>query len=70
MDIRLTTVLIIRRNNEYLVGRIMGTKELRWSGSPYDAWKTRDREEARNVARETGGVLVLFNPIIGKTRLI
>ncbi len=70
MDIRRETCIIIRKHGEYLVGSILYSKDLRWSGSMYDAWRTRDREEAWNVARETGGVMVLFNPIIGKARLM
>ena len=31
MDIREKTRLIIRRNNEYLVGRIVFSRDLRWS---------------------------------------
>ena len=68
--LRKETCIIIRKHGEYLVGSVLYSEDLRWSGSMYDAWRTRDREEARDVARETGGVLVLFNPIIGKTRLI
>ena len=70
MDIRRETCIIIRKHGEYLVGSILYSKDLRWSGSKYDAWRTRDRDEARDVARETGGVMVLFNPIIGKTKVM
>lgn len=68
--LRKETCIIIRKHGEYLVGSVLYSEDLRWSGSMYDAWRTRDREEARNVARETGGVMVLFNPIIGKARLM
>ena len=67
-ELREQTCIIIRRGGEYLVGTILYSRNLRWSGSAFDAWRTRDREAARRVARITGGVLVLFNPIIGKTR--
>ena len=30
-DIRRQTCIIIRKNGEYLVGRILGSKDLRWS---------------------------------------
>lgn len=66
--IKLETGLIIKRGPEFLVGRIMGTRDLKWSLSPWDAWKTRDREAAEFVARETGGDLWLFNPILGQAR--
>ena len=65
--LRRETCIIIRKNGEYLVGTILYSRDLRWSYSAFDAWRTRDREAARRVARVVGGVLVLFNPIIGKT---
>ena len=69
-DIRTKTCIIIRKNSEFLVGYIVYSDELRWSVSPYDAWKTRDREEAAEVARKVGGVMVLFNPIVNHRRVI
>lgn len=68
MDIRKSTVLIIKRGAEFLVGRIPYSTELRWSGSPYDAWSTRVREQAEAVARVTGGDLWLWNPVAGQLR--
>lgn len=68
MNIRQKTRLIIRRGPDYLVGRILYTTEFRWSGSPWDAWWTRDREEAERIARRTGGDLWLFNPVAGQLR--
>lgn len=70
MDIRTKTCIIIRKNGEYLVGTILYSTDLRWSNSPYDAWKTRNREQAAEVARRTGGVMVLFNPIVGERKVI
>ena len=67
-DIRRKTGLIIKRGPEYLVGRILGTNDLKWSTSPWDAWRTRDREAAENVARVTGGDLWLFIPVAGQIR--
>lgn len=64
MDIRRETCIIIRKNGEYLVGTILYSTDLRWSTSPYDAWRTRDREKAARIARITGGVMILFNPIV------
>lgn len=69
-DIRKKTGIIIRKNGEYLVGYVIYTRELRWSTSPYDAWRTRNRERAEEVARKTGGVMVLFNPIVKQMRVI
>lgn len=68
MDIRRETALIIRRDGRFLVGRIMGTSELKWSTSPYDAWRTRIRAEAKSVQAKTGGEIMLFNPVAGQLR--
>ena len=65
--LRRETCIIIRKDGDYLVGTILYSRDLRWSYSAFDAWRTRDREAARRVARVVGGALVLFNPIIGKT---
>lgn len=67
-DIRKYTGLIIKRGNEFLVGRILGSSDMRWSTSPWDAWITRKREEAEAVARATGGDVWLFNPIAAQIR--
>ena len=69
-DIRRQTGLIIRKNGEYLVGRQLCDGPLRWSISPYDAYRTRNREKAQNLARVTGGIVLLFNPIIGEMRIL
>lgn len=68
MNIRSETCLIVRRGCEYLVGTILYSKDLRWSDSPYDAWRTRDRERARRLAKRIGGDVWLFNPVAGQIR--
>jgi hypothetical protein len=68
MNIRRHTCLIIRRGPEFLVGRILYSTEYRWSRSPWDAWQTRNREEAEAEARKEGGDLWLFNPVAGQLR--
>ena len=68
MDIRRQTALIVRKGNEYLVGTILFSMELRWSRSPWDAWKTRDREDARKVTALVEGVTMLWNPVAGQLR--
>lgn len=68
MDIRSETCLIVKRGTEYLVGTILYSQDLRWSGSPWSAWRTRSREQAEKVARVTGGDVWLFNPIVGQIR--
>lgn len=70
MDIRLETCIIIRKDGEYLVGTILYSTDLRWSWSPYDAWRTRRKEDAARVAGKVGGEMVLFNPIVNQRRVI
>ena len=69
-DIRKQTCIIIRKNGEYLVGRIVFSEVLRWTIDAHEAWRTRNRKHAEAVARATGGVMVLFNPIVRQMRLI
>lgn len=69
MDIRKKTCLIIRKNGEYLAGRIMCSTDLRWSIYRHEAVRTRDIDKAKEVARKTGGILMLFNPITGDERI-
>jgi len=69
-DIRKKTCIIIRKNGEYLVGKILWSNDLRWSIYQTDAWRTRDMEKARAVARRTGGIMVLFNPIVNQMRVM
>lgn len=68
MDIREKTGLIIRKDGKYLVGKIVFSDELRWSLSPWDAWWTRIRANARSIAEKTGGEIMLFNPVAGQLR--
>ena len=68
MDIRLKTKLIIRKDGKYLQGRVMYSKELRWSDSPWDAWGTRIRAEARSIQEKVGGEIMLWNPIVGQIK--
>ena len=70
MDIRLQTCVIIRKNSEYLVGRVLGSNDLRWSTSPHDAWRTRNRRDAEDMAKRVGGITMLFNPIAGQLRIL
>lgn len=69
-EIRKQTCIVIRRNGEYLVGKEMLNTGMKWSWSIYEAWRTRDIEKAREVARRVGGVMVLFNPIVNQKKLI
>lgn len=67
-DIRRATGLIISRDGEFLVGTILYSTDLRWSTSPWDAWFTRDRDDAKRVAAMVGGKIELFNPVAGQRR--
>lgn len=66
--IRKATVLIVKRGAEFLVGRIPYSLEYRWSRSPYDAWRTREKDKAQAVAKLLGGDIWLFNPVVGQLR--
>jgi hypothetical protein len=70
MDIRLYTRVIIRKNGRYLQCKSMVSGKLIWSPNLYDAWWTRDAEAARVVARKTGGIRMLWNPIVGKVEVM
>lgn len=63
MNIRARTFLIVRVGRLYLVGWNYVMQRLNYSVSPYDAWRTRDRETAKRVADRVGGTLCLFNPV-------
>ena len=68
--IRRKTCIIIRKNGRYLKGWDMIVNGIEWTWSTYEAWKTRDREEAESVARATGGIMILFNPIMNQKRIL
>lgn len=68
MDIRERTGIIIQRENEFLVGTILFSTDLRWSKSPWDAWITRRRDHAIKVANKVGGEMMLFNPVAGQLK--
>ena len=59
---------MVKRGQEFLVGRILFSNQLRWSIYPYDAWWTRNYKAAEMVAEKTGGDLWLFNPVAGQLR--
>ena len=70
VDIRQYTRVIIRKNGEYLFGMNAMTNMAEWRKSPFDAWYTRDKEEAMAIARITGGVMMLFNPVVGQIKIM
>ena len=66
MDIRERTCLIIEKDGRYLQC-VDFTHTVLWCESPWDAWRTRSREEAGRVCDLLGGEPVLFNPVVGQT---
>ena len=68
--LRQATCIIIRKHGRYLVGRSRMDNELKWSWSAYEAWRTRDKKKAEEIARATGGIMVLFNPIVNQRKVI
>jgi len=68
-EIRNMTRYIVRKNGEYLVGKIIFSTDLRWSNNKYDAWWTKDPEQAEEMARRTGGIVMRFNPLDGRVNV-
>ena len=68
MKIREQTGIIIQKDGMFLVGVVLNGPELRWSSSPWDAWRTRRRDQALIVADRIGGKQMLFNPVAGQLR--
>ena len=69
-DIKKQTCLIIKRNGEYLVGKVVFSNELRWSIYAHEAYRTRNREKARRLALKVGGTVMLFNPIVRQMKVL
>lgn len=61
-DIQSYTRYVVEKDREYLRG---AWERVKWSTSYYDAWRTKDLEGARRVAKKLGGRLMLFNPATG-----
>lgn len=68
MDIRRKTALIIRKDREYLVGRDELFGGLIWNSSPWAAWSTRIRANAKSIQQKVGGEIMLWNPVAGQIR--
>lgn len=69
-DIRRHTFCIIRRNGEYMAGRILGSNDIRWTIYAHEAVKTRNRQLAEEIARKIGGIVVLYNDITLETKIL
>ena len=63
--LRRKTVLVVQKDGLFLVGLDIFGK-LNWSRSIYDAWSTRNIDDACAVAKKVCGGLWLFNPIVGQ----
>ena len=70
MDIRTKTCIIIRKNRLFLQGKECYTNKPKWTQYRHQAWKTRDKEKAAEIARKVGGVMVLFNPVADQMKVI
>ena len=70
VDIRCYTRVVIEKDGQYLFCVSEITREPEWRHSPWDAWYTRDADEARTVARVLSAVPVLFNPVVGKVAVM
>ena len=68
VDIRIYTVIIIEKDGKFLVGKEMMSDDLRWSDSPYEAWKTRRKDKAYIVSDKVKGTRYLFNPVARQLR--
>lgn len=68
VDIRTKTMLVIRKDGRYLMTFSGIYKRIVWTASPWEAWQTRRLDHACMVRDKVGGTLVLFNPIVGKTK--
>ena len=67
-DIRTKTCLVIEKDGKYLCGYGTPIGIVVWDDHLSNAWTTRDKEEALRVAEKYGGSLVLFNPIVWRTK--
>ena len=70
VDVRAYTRVIVRKNRQYLQRNGLFGNGLIWDNSPYTAWWTRDANKARKVALKTGGIAMLFNPVVGKVKVL
>ena len=67
-EIHKKTGMVVERDGYYLQAVNPDTGIVSWSRSIYDAWRTRDKAAAWQVAWMMRGYLWLFNPILGEKR--
>ena len=68
MDIRKETVLIVRKDGQFIQTESAVIGGTLWTASVYDALRTRKVEKALQSAQRVSGQLWLFNPVTGKLR--
>lgn len=69
-ELKRKTCIIIRKDNQYLVGTVLYSTDLRWSVYRSDAWMTRDEAAAKAVAEKVGGTPMLFNPVVNQMKVL
>ena len=64
VDLRDYEEFVVRKGRLYMFSVTDGY--LRWTNSPYDAWRHKRRDKARMVAKRIGGRVCAFNPVTGE----
>ena len=67
-DIRTKTYLVIEKDGKYLTGYGTFMGSVGWDEHLSNAWRTRNKAEAQEVAEKYGGTLELFNTVIWRTK--
>lgn len=70
MDIREQTCIIIRENKLFLQGKECFTNKPKWTQYRHQAWRTRNKGQAAEIAKKLGGAMVLFNPVADQVKVI
>lgn len=70
MDIREQTCIIIRKNKLFLQGKECFTNKPKWTQYRHQAWRTRNKGKAAEIAKKLGGAMVLFNPVADQVKVI
>ena len=59
---------IVCKGRQYLVGiPYEDLAYMRYSPSPYDAWKSKEFDKAIRIAKRIGGKVMKFNQLTGRT---
>ena len=59
---------VIEKDGRYLKAAPKGIYPLRWTTSPWDAYKDRRRGFARKTAENVGGKMRTFNTLDGRVK--